>query len=65
MLHIYARHVTRIEDALAVFFDADAEQRWNEESGRFERFSDGYGLYWFWLETDAAVMVITCFKEAP
>jgi hypothetical protein len=61
VLHIFARHLTEIDDALDVFFSS--EPSWNEELGRFENQSDTHGLYWFWLDEGAkVVMVISCFR---
>ncbi len=63
LLHIYARHLTEIDDALDVFFDPSARQEYNAEHRRFERFTKTHGLFWFWLRENELVMVITCFKE--
>lgn len=63
LLHIYARHLTTIDDALDVFFDPSATQTYNAEHQRYERYGRSHGLFWFWLERDAVVMVITCFSE--
>ncbi|MBP7864143.1 hypothetical protein KA183_20830 [bacterium] len=61
LLHIFARHLTSIEDSLDVYFDS--EPTWNEEYQRFENYSDTHGLYWFWIdERDKVVMVVSCFK---
>ena len=65
LLHIFARHTTSIDDALDVFFDPSATQRYNAEHRRFERYNRTHGIFWFWLEEGAAVMVITCFREEP
>ena len=63
LLHIYARHLTTIDDALDVYFAADATERWNAASRRFERYNESHGLFWFWLdEANRVVMVITCFS---
>ncbi|MBW1878397.1 MAG: hypothetical protein JRI25_16075 [Deltaproteobacteria bacterium] len=63
LLHIYARHLTGIDDALDVWFGADASQTWNVARARYERFSKNHGLFWFWLDQQTeVVMVITCFK---
>ena len=61
MLHIYARHLTEPDDALDVFFDREAEQSENTLYRRFERINSTHGLYWFWIEKQSVVMVITCF----
>ena len=61
LLHIFARHLTTIDDALDTFFEGEVET-WNEERGRFETYSATHGLFWFWLEQDKVVMVISCFR---
>lgn len=61
LLHIYARHLTTIDDALDTFFDGSGEV-WNEERRRFETYSETHGLFWFWLEEEHVVMVISCFR---
>ena len=61
LLHIYARHLTSVDDVLDTFFEGQQES-WNEERSRFETYSESHGLFWFWLETDRAVMVISCFR---
>lgn len=61
LLHIYARHLTEVDDALDVFFDHSAAQVENVEQERFERTNKTHGLYWFWLDEPTVVMVITCF----
>ena len=62
MLHIFARHLTTIDDALDVFFDPSASQSRNPAHDRFERYNATHGLFWFWLdEPGRVVMVITCF----
>lgn len=62
LLHIYARHLTTIDDALDVFFDPAASETRNAAHDRFERYSATHGLFWFWLdEPKKVVMVITCF----
>ncbi|MBI4533210.1 MAG: hypothetical protein HY711_04610 [Candidatus Melainabacteria bacterium] len=61
LLHIYARHLTTIDDALDVFFDTTPA--WNERFNRFENFSCTHGLYWFWInEAEKVVMIISCFR---
>ena len=61
ILHIYARHLTSIDDALDVFFDT--EPKWNEEYERFENYSVTHGLFWFWKnEERKIVVIITCFR---
>ncbi|HEY9680463.1 MAG TPA: hypothetical protein V6C86_02630 [Oculatellaceae cyanobacterium] len=60
MLHIYARHLTTIDDALDVYFDS--EPSWNEQFERFENYTDTHGLYWFWLDEPKVVMIVSCFR---
>lgn len=60
LLHVYARHLTTPQDAVATFFSAQAV--WNEENKRFETYSTTHGLYWFWLKENADVMVVSCFR---
>jgi hypothetical protein len=40
VLHIFARHLTTVDDALRVWFDPDAEEEWNAKCERFETRSD-------------------------
>jgi len=61
LLHIYARHLTSIDDALDTFFEGERES-WNEERSRFETYSATHGLFWFWIEQDRVVMVVSCFR---
>ena len=61
LLHIFARHLTGIDDAIDTFFQAERET-WNEERSRFETYSTTHGLFWFWIEEDRTVMVISCFR---
>ena len=64
ILHIYARHLTSIDDSLDVFFDPAASQTWNEAHRRFERANRSHTLFWFWLdEPGRVVMVVTCFTN--
>ena len=61
LLHIYARHLTSMDDTLDVFFNTTPT--WNERYNRFENLSDTHGLYWFWRnEQRKEVTVITCFR---
>lgn len=62
LLHIFARHLTSIDDALDVFFDPGATELWNDVHRRYERQSTTHGLYWFWIdEAGRVAMVVTCF----
>jgi hypothetical protein len=59
LLHIYARHLTNPRDAIATFFEG--QTKWDEQFQRFETLTDSHCLYWFWLEKDKVVMVVSCF----
>lgn len=61
MLHIYARHLTGPEEAIETFFEG--QTTWNERRERFETISDTHTLFWYWLEENRVVMVVTCFRE--
>lgn len=61
LLHIYARHVTEVDDALDTFFGAETKM-WNAEFKRFESYTATHGLFWFWLDENKVVMVISCFR---
>jgi L-amino acid N-acyltransferase YncA len=64
LLHIHARHLTTIDDALDTYFDA--VPTWNLRRQRFENRTATHGLYWVWLnEADRTVMIITCFGLGP
>ena len=62
ILHVFARHLTEPDDALDVFFDPTATETHNRTHDRFERYNATHGLFWFWIDEAAkVVMVITCF----
>ncbi len=62
LLHIYARHLTTIDDALDVFFDSTPN--WNEQFERYENHTATHGLYWFWInQPSKIVMVVSCFRR--
>jgi hypothetical protein len=64
IVHIFARHLTSIDDALDVYFDEAATQTYSDRHARFERFNATHGLFWFWIdEPGKVVMVITCFTN--
>jgi hypothetical protein len=63
ILHIFARHLMTVDDALRTWFDEDAEDTWNDEYGRFETRSDTRVLYWKWLTEAERVLVISCFTR--
>jgi hypothetical protein len=60
LLHIYARHLTTIDDALDTFFDG--QTAWNAQRQRFETYTATHGLFWFWIQENAVVMVVSCFR---
>ncbi len=61
LLHIYARHLTTIDDALDVYFES--EPSWNLRHGRYENYTDTHGLYWFWIDSrNKVVMIVSCFR---
>jgi hypothetical protein len=63
LLHIYARHLTSIDDAMDVFFSSTPAS-WNEEFQRYESYNDTHGLFWFWInEPNKVVMVVSCFRR--
>jgi hypothetical protein len=62
ILHIFARHLTGIEDALGVWFDNSAEDIWNDEHRRYETVGRTHVLYWAWLVEGQRVLIITCFR---
>jgi hypothetical protein len=61
LLHIFARHLTSVDDALNTFFEGTRET-WNERFARFETYSATHGLFWFWIEEERVVMVVSCFR---
>ena len=36
---------------------------WDAAKERFVTYTDRQGLYWFWLETDKIIMVVSCFDR--
>jgi hypothetical protein len=64
LLHIYARHLTTIDDALRVWFDEGSEEDvWNEQFQRYETRNRTHVLYWTWLVEGKRVLIITCFRR--
>lgn len=63
LLHIYARHLTTIDDALAVWFDEESEDEWNRRFERYETRNRSHVLYWKWLIQGRRVLIITCFSR--
>ncbi len=62
LLHIYARHLTTIDDALDLYFEEKAV--WNESFQRYENYSNTHGLYWYWIdEQKRVVMIVSCFRR--
>jgi len=62
-LHIYARHLATIRDALKVWFDDRTEDTWNEQYKRYETVGRTHVLYWTWLVPGKRVLIITCFRR--
>jgi hypothetical protein len=63
LLHIYARHLTTIDDALDVFFMTEPE--WNEQFQRYENYSETHGIHWFWInKKQKVIMLVSCFRIA-
>ena len=61
ILHIYARHLTSIDDALEVFFTSKPIR--NRQFRRYENYSKTHGLYWFWRRrSKREIIIITCFR---
>lgn len=66
LLHIFARHLTNIDDALRVWFDETAEDAWNDRYSRWESTGSTHVLLWTWLIPEQRVLIITCFaKDDP
>lgn len=62
LLHIFARHLTTIDDALDLFFDQ--KPVWNEQYERYENYSETHGLYWYWInQPNKIVMIVSCFRK--
>jgi hypothetical protein len=62
LLHISARHLTTIEDALNVFFNTIPI--WNERYNRYESEAITHGIYWFWRDKkQKQIVIITCFRK--
>ena len=59
-LHIYVQDHTTIGDALEAFFAGSTAK--NDQHDRYETFTDTHGLYWFWIDEEKVVMVISCFR---
>jgi hypothetical protein len=64
LLHIYARHLTTIEDALRVWLDQHhTVEIWNEQNERFETRSESHVPSWTWLDDGETVLIISCFPR--
>jgi hypothetical protein len=63
LLHIWARHLVSPSTAIDTFFEGGRDTTWNERRQRYETYSIDHGLYWFWLDPERAVMVISCFRQ--
>ncbi len=61
ILHIFARHLMEPEDAINTWFDGTPA--WNAQYQRWETYHTGIGIYWFWIDEVAeVVMIISCFN---
>ncbi|MCA9805096.1 MAG: hypothetical protein KC777_24170 [Cyanobacteria bacterium HKST-UBA02] len=60
MLHIWVRHTKTVEDAIEIWFEA-ADETWDANHERYQTYSKSQGLYWFWLEENKVIMVVSCF----
>ncbi len=60
LLHIWARHLKTEEDAIRIWLERT--EIWNEKHNRFETKTASECLFWFWLEVDKVIMVISCFN---
>ena len=61
MLHIWARHMKTVDDAVEVWFEGTKEL-WNNECARFETSTDTECVFWTWIdEPGKVVMIISCF----
>jgi len=60
ILHIYARHKKEPDDAIYLFFEGPSY--WNLKRGLYETIVGTEGLWWFWIDEEARiVMVVSCF----
>lgn len=65
LLHIFARRMFSLEDAIEVWFEGTFEIE-IEEFERIETFTRSLGIYWFWLDDEQSkVMIVSCFKRSP
>ena len=62
VLHIFARHLKRPEDAIRIFMSG-APDVWNAKYERYETTLDNETLYWGWKIEDEVVFVISCFDR--
>ena len=63
MPYIFARHRKLEEDAIRIWF-TPVDWRWNKDHRRFESWTETEGLYWFWIDEAAeVVMIISCFDR--
>jgi hypothetical protein len=63
LLHIFARHLATIDDALGVWFDERTTDVWNDRYSRWESTGVTHVLYWTWLVAEQRVLIITCFTK--
>ena len=60
LLHIFARHLKKPQDAIRLFFSG--ETVWNSDRERFETMTDKECLFWFWIsQVEKRVMAVSCF----
>ncbi|MHB8621465.1 MAG: hypothetical protein ACYDAG_18210 [Chloroflexota bacterium] len=60
-LHIWARGESTTEEAIDIFFSAQAN--WNERRKRFETMAGDRGIYWVELpDEEKAVLIISAFE---
>ena len=62
MLHIWVRHTKTVADAVEIWFEG-TDEPWDAAKKRFATYTEGQGLYWFWLEMDKVIMVVSCFDR--
>jgi hypothetical protein len=61
LLHIWARHRKTEQDAMFIFFNG--KTRRNDEHDCWETKFGTEILWWFWIEENKVVMIISCFDE--
>ncbi|MBZ0187579.1 MAG: hypothetical protein K8F91_15130 [Candidatus Obscuribacterales bacterium] len=61
-LHIYVRHLKNPEDAVEIWFEGE-EEVWNAEFERYETSTETETVFWYWIEENKIVMIISCFDK--